>query len=118
MTLTPKQKEFINKAPKWEDDFLERLQDTEYQKAWLEITLSDFLSDGDLDTFIRCLTDVVKARIKSSPRGEISRLARELKIDRSNLSEIVNGEKKPRLETAFKLLNGLGYKYDIKLQSA
>lgn len=118
MTLTDKQKEFINNASKWEDDHLERLQDTEYQKEWLELTLNEFLEDGNIETFIRCLTDVVKVRVKTSGRGEISRLAKELKIDRSNLSEIVNGDKQPRLETAFKLLNGLGYKYDIKLQSA
>lgn len=118
MTLNDKQKEFINSAPKWEDDHLERLQDTEYQKEWLELTLNEFLEDGNIETFIRCLTDVVKVRVKTSGRGEISRLAKELKIDRSNLSEIVNGDKQPRLETAFKLLNGLGYKYDIKLLSA
>ncbi|DAB06690.1 TPA: hypothetical protein CPT95_10025 [Candidatus Gastranaerophilales bacterium HUM_15] len=118
MTLNDKQKKFINNAPKWEDDHLERLQDTKYQKEWLELTLNEFLKDGNVETFIRCLTDVVKVRVKISGRGEISRLAKELKIDRSNLSEIVNGDKQPRLETAFKLLNGLGYKYDIKLESA
>ena len=101
MTLTKEQIEYLEKAPNWE-----------------ELTLSEFLEDGNIETFIRCLTYVVKARVKSSGRGEISRLARELNIDRSNLSEIVNGNKQPRLETAFKLLNGLGYKYDIKLQSA
>lgn len=113
-----KQKKFINNAPKWEDDHLERLQDTKYQKEWLELTLNEFLKDGNVETFIRCLTDVVKVRVKISGRGEISRLAKRIKIDRSNLSEIVNGDKQPRLETAFKLLNGLGYKYDIKLESA
>ena len=84
----------------------------------MELTLNDFLEDGNIETFIRCLTDVVKIRVKSNGRGEISRLAKELKIDRSNLSEIVNGDKQPHLETAFKLLNGLGFKYDIKLKSA
>lgn len=113
-----KLQQFIDNAPDWEDEQLKRLQDPEYQRGWLELTLSEFLEDGNIETFIRCLTYVVKARIKSSGRGEISRLARELHIDRSNLSEIVNGNKQPRLETAFKLLNGLGYKYDIKLQSA
>jgi len=113
-----KLKKYIENAPDFETDHISRLQDIEYQKGWLELTLNDFLTDGDLDTFIRCLTDVVKARVKSSGRGEITRLARELKIDRSNLSEIVNGDKQPRLETAFKLLNGLGFKYDIKLKSA
>ncbi len=109
---------YIANAPKWEDDHLERLQDVEYQKEWLEITLNDFLEDGNLDTFIRCLTDVVKVRIKTSGRGAISKLAKDLGIDRSNLSEIVNGYKQPHLEMAFKLLNGLGFKYDIKLKSA
>ena len=118
MLNNEKLQEFIKNAPKWEDHHIQLLQDPEYQKEWLELTLNDFLEDGDMDTFIRCLTDVVKARVKSSGRGEISRLARKLKIDRSNLSEIVNGDKQPRLETAFKLLNGLGYKNNIKLQSA
>ena len=113
-----KLQEFIQNAPNCETDLINRLQDKDYQKDWLELTLNEFLTDGDLDTFIRCLTDVVKARVKSSGRGEITRLAKELKIDRSNLSEIVNGDKQPRLETAFKLLNGLGFKYDIKLKSA
>ena len=118
MSLTKQQIEYLEKAPNWEDEQIKHLQDPDYQRSWLELTLNEFLEDGNIETFIRCLTYVVKARIKSSGRGEISRLARELNIDRSNLSEIVNGNKQPRLETAFKLLNGLGYKYDIKLQSA
>lgn len=109
---------FIKNAPTWKNDHLERLQDSQYQKDWLELTLNEFLENGDIDTFIRCLTDVVKARVQSKGHGEISRLAKELKIDRSNLSEIVNGNKNPRLETAFKLLNGLGFKCDIKLKFA
>ena len=113
-----KLKNYIKQAPNWEEEQIKHLQDPEYQRNWVELTLSEFLSDGDIETFIRCLTYVVKARVQSIGHGEISRLARKLDIDRSNLSEIVNGNKQPRLETAFKLLNGLGYKYDIKLQSA
>ena len=113
-----KLQEYIQNAPDFETDLINSLQDNDYQRDWLELTLNEFLTDGDLDTFIRCLTDVVKARVKASGRGEITRLAKKLKIDRSNLSEIVNGDKQPRLETAFKLLNGLGFKYDIKLKSA
>lgn len=117
-TLTEQQIEYLEKAPNWENEQIKQLQDPEYQRGWLELTLSEFLEDGNIETFIRCLTYVVRARIKASGRGEISRLARELNIDRSNLSEVINGNKQPRLETAFKLLNGLGYKYDIKLQLA
>ena len=45
-------------------------------------------------------------------------LAKDLHMDRSNLSEILNRKKTPRIETIFKLINGLGYDYDIKLRSA
>ena len=118
MLNNEKLQKFIENAPNFDDHLIEQLQDPEFQKGWLELTLQEFLEDGDIDTFIRCLTYVVKSRIKFAKRGEISKLARELKLDRSNLSEIVNGNKMPRLETAFKLLNGLGYKYDIVLKSA
>ena len=118
MLNNEKLQKFIENAPNFDDHLIGQLQDPEFQKGWLELTLQEFLEDGDIDTFIRCLTYVVKSRIKFAKRGEISKLARELKLDRSNLSEIVNGNKMPRLETAFKLLNGLGYKYDIVLKSA
>lgn len=118
MKLTDKQRKYLNNAPNFDDDIQERLQNPEYQKGWLELSLEEFLQDGDINSFTRALTYVVKARVKASGRGEITRLAKELSLDRSNLSEIVNGDKQPRLDTALKLLNGLGYTYDIKLQSA
>ena len=113
-----KLQEFIKNAPTFDNHLMSQLQDPEFQKGWLELTLEEFLQDGDVNAFTRCLTYVVRARVKNAKRGEISRLAKELNLDRSNLSEIVNGNKQPRLETAFKLLNGLGYKYDIKLKLA
>jgi len=118
MELNEAQLKYIETCPSFDDDMIERLQDANFQKGWLELTLSEFLEDGDVNAFIRCLTYVLKARVKANGRGTISKLAKELNLDRSNLSEIVNGTKQPKLETAFKLLNGLGYKYDIKLQES
>ena len=114
MSLTDKQQEWINKAPNFDDDMIEQLQDPEFEAGWIELTLQEFLEDGNFNTFIRCLTYVVKAR----GRGEISRLATASSIDRSNLSEILNGKVVPRIDTAFKLIRGLGYEYDVKLKSA
>lgn len=97
------------------DDFVDEwLQDKETQRAWLETNLEEFVKDGNMNAFIRSLQYVVKAR----GRGAITQLAKDLKMDRSNLSEILNHKKTPRIDTVFKLLNGLGYKYDIKLKSA
>ena len=115
MELTEKQLQWIRENTlDFDEDMMDKLQDPEYEQGWLEITLQDFLEDGDVDTFIRCLTYVVRAR----GRGEISRLAKVAKINRANISDIVNGKTKPHLDTAFKLLNGLGYKYEIKLKTA
>jgi len=97
------------------DDYMEEyLQDTEKQRLWLETNLEEFVKDGNIDAFIRSLQYVLKAR----GRGAITALAKDLHMDRSNLSEILNRKKTPRIDTVFKLINGLGYTYNIKLQSA
>lgn len=114
MTLTNKQKKYISKAPKFSDHYKESFKNPEYVQAWLEDTLTTFLNTGDVDEFVECLIDVVK----NSKRGEITRVAKEAGINRSNLYDIMNGKVTPRIDTAFKLIRGLGYRYKIKLQSA
>ena len=114
MTLTSKQKAYIKNAPKFDEHFSDSFKNPEYIQAWLEDTLTTFLNTGDVNEFVDCLIDVVK----NSKRGEITRIANEAGINRSNLYDIMNGKVTPRIDTAFKLIRGLGYKYEIKLQSA
>ena len=93
------------------DDLMQKhLQDKDYQRVYLETSLEEFAKDGNIDAFIRSLMHVVKAR----GRGAISSLAKELNIDRSNLSDILNGKVQPKISTALKLINGLGYKIQLK----
>lgn len=86
------------------------LQDKDYQRVYLETSLEEFAKDGNIDAFIRSLQHVVKAR----GRGAITSLAKELKMDRSNLSDILNGKVQPKISTTLKLINGLGYKIQLK----
>ena len=88
----------------------EKLQDNDYQRIYLETSLEEFAKDGNINAFIRSLQHVVKAR----GRGTISALAKELDMDRSNLSDILNGKVQPKISTTLKLLNGLGYKIELK----
>ena len=93
------------------DDLMqERLQDKDYQRIYLETSLEEFAKDGNINAFIRSLQHVVKAR----GRGAISALARDLDMDRSNLSDILNGKVQPKISTTLKLLKGLGYKIELK----
>ena len=91
-----------------EKDFDDKNKD--YQRIYLETSLEEFAKDGNIDAFIRSLQHVVKAR----GRGAISALAKELDIDRSNLSDILNGKVQPKISTTLKLINGLGYKIQLK----
>ena len=101
----------IKSITKSHDDLMqEHLKDKDYQRIYLETSLEEFAKDGNIDAFIRSLQHVVRAR----GRGAISVLAKELEIDRSNLSDILNGKVQPKISTALKLINGLGYKIQLK----
>lgn len=114
MTLTNKQIEYHKKAPTFDKHFAECFKDKGYTQAWLEDTLNEFLNTGNVDEFVECLLDVVK----NSEHGAITRIANNAGINRANLYDIMNGKVTPRIDTAFKLIRGLGFKYDIKLHSA
>ena len=114
MATENKRQKYFDAPRTFDEDMMIQLQDPEFEAGWIELTLQEFLEDGNINTFIRCLTYVVKAR----GRGEVTRLAEASSIDRSNLSEILNRKVTPRIDTALKLIRGLGYEYDIKLKSA
>lgn len=114
MSLINEQIEYHKNAPKFENHFAECFNDKDYTQAWLEDSLNDFLNNGNVEEFISCLLEVVK----NSERGAITRIANNAGINRANLYDIMNGKVTPRIDTAFKLIKGLGYKYNIKLQSA
>lgn len=109
-----KLEKFVENAPTFDEHFSECFKNKEYVQAWLEDTLNEFLNTGNVDEFVECLLDVVK----NSERGAITRIANNAGINRANLYDIMSGKVTPRIDTAFKLIKGLGYKYDIKLQSA
>lgn len=91
------------------DDFMqEKLKDKEFQYEWLKQTMQDYIKDGDFAAFYRAIEKVVKARTT------VSRLAKDLKMDRSNLSEILNGKKEPKMQTTIKILEALGYEITLK----
>ena len=85
----------------------EQLQDKEMQTLWLREALKEYIDDGNYEKFYRSINYVVKAR------ATISQLAKDLKINRGNLSDILNGKKEPKMQTAFKILSALGYELEL-----
>lgn len=98
----------IKSITKSHDELMqEHLQDEEFQYAWLKQSIEDYINDGDFTVFYRAVERVVKARTT------VSQLAKNLKMNRGNLSEILNGKIEPKMQTAFKILNSLGYEFTL-----
>ena len=83
------------------------LKDEEFQYAWLRQCIEDYIQDGNFSVFYRAIERVVKARTT------VSQLARDLNMNRGNLSEILNGKIEPKMQTTFKILKGLGYEITL-----
>lgn len=79
------------------------MEDFEYQKEYLNLSLEEYITDGDFNKFYKALEKVIKSR------ESISSFAQKVNIDRSNLYTLFNGEKVPRLDTIAKILKELGY---------
>ena len=83
------------------------MEDYEYQKEYLNLSLEEYITDGDFNTFYKSLEKVIKTR------ESISSFAQKVNIDRSNLYTLFNGEKVPRLDTIAKILKELGYNLKV-----
>ena len=79
------------------------MKDYEYKKEYLNLSLEEYITDGDFNKFYKSLEKVIKSR------ESISSFAQKVNIDRSNLYTLFNGEKVPRLDTIAKILKELGY---------
>ncbi len=79
------------------------MEDYEYQKEYLNLSLEEYITDGDFNKFYKSLEKVIKSR------ESISSFAQKVNIDRSNLYTLFNGKKVPRLDTIAKILKELGY---------
>ena len=78
------------------------MKDSEFQKEYLNISLEEYITDGDFNKFFKSLEKVIKSR------ESVSSFAKKVNIDRANLYTLF-GEKVPRLDTIAKILKELGY---------
>lgn len=93
--------------PSFEEHLIQQLQDKEYQKAYLNSTIEEFLEDGDFDLFFQSLELVIKSR------ESITDFAKNAGVTRAALYEMFKGERVPRLDTVGKILKELGFKLNI-----
>ncbi len=101
-------KKMLNDFPTFEEHIQQELKNKETQKEYLKLHLEDYSKDGDYVVFFKALERVVKARTS------VSQLARDLEMNRSNLSNILKGKVQPSFDTTIKILRGLGAEIEVK----
>lgn len=83
------------------------LLDLELQKEYLNLSLAEYVTDGDFNKFFKSLEKIIKSR------ESVSSFAKKVNIDRANLYTLFNGEKVPRLDTIAKILKELGFSIKV-----
>ena len=92
------------------DEFMNlHLQNPDFQREWLSLSILEYAKDGDYTEFYRALEQVIKAR------GTVSEFAEAVGINRSNLIDLLHGRTKtaPNLTTISKILDGLGFTLSV-----
>ena len=97
----------MNNTGSFNEYILKDLKTDEDIKEWINIGFEEFLSDNDLNSFVKALEYAVRAK------DSISGMSKKTGISRSKLYAIFNGEQQPQLSTALKIIKELGYTVKI-----
>lgn len=100
--------EILNRGITHEQHMQEVLNDEEYQKDYLRLNIEEYAKNGNYALFFKSLERVVKVRTT------ISQLAKDIEMNRSNLSNILKGKVHPSFDTTMKILRGLGAEIEVK----
>lgn len=101
-------KEVLERSLTHEQHMHEVLKDKEYQQEYLRLNIEEYAKKGDYTLFFKSLERVVKAQTT------VSQLAKDLDMNRSNLTNILKGKVQPSFDTTVKILRGLGAEIEVK----
>lgn len=76
-------------------------------KAYLNAALELYIEEGDFNAFYRSLEYVVKAQ------GTLSEFAVKTGLSRTNLYNIFQSKKEPKIQTIAKILKELGFSLQV-----
>ena len=83
------------------------LKDPEYAAMFLNTAIEEYLEDGDTKSFIGILGHIVRS-------GNLSQLAKNSNISRTQLYRLINGEADPSFPKMLNLLHSLGFQFTVK----
>lgn len=98
----------MKKLRTWREFLIEQLADREEAIGYLQVSLEEYLVDGDTSFFLKGVRNVVEAQ------GGIAKIAKQAGIAPEALSELLCSEDTLQFSTLSTILNGLGWQLSIK----
>ena len=98
----------MEKLRTWNEFLIERLADPEKAISYLQVSLEEYLVDGDTPFFLKGIRNVVEAQ------GGISKIAKQAGITPKVLSKFLFSEDPLQLGTLSIVLKALGWKLSIE----
>jgi len=98
----------MKKLRTWHEFLIEKLADQEKAMSYLQISLEEYLVDGDTPFFLKGIRNVVEAQ------GGISKIAEQAGITPKTLSEFLSSGDPLHLGTLSAVLKALGWQLSIE----
>ena len=98
----------MKKLRTWHEFLIEQLADREEAMGYLQVSLEEYLVDGDTSFFLKGIRNVVEAQ------GGISEVAKQADIAPETLSKFLYSEDTLQLSTLSTILKGLGWQLSVE----
>ena len=102
----------MEKLRTWHEFLIEQLADREEAIGYLQISLEEYLIDGDIPFFLKGIQNVIEAQ------GGIAKVAKQAGIATKTLSEFLSNGDTLHLGTLSTVLKALGWQLSIEPLSA
>ena len=102
----------MGKLTTWREFLIEKLAEPEEALGYLQVSLEEYLIDGDTPFFLKGIRNVVEAQ------GGIAEVAKQAGISPKSLSEFLSNEDTLQLGTLNTILKALGWRLSVELLTA
>lgn len=98
----------MEKLTTWREFLIEKLTNREKAISYLQVSLEEYLIDGDIPFFLKGIRNVVEAQ------GGIAKIAKQVGIAPEVVSKFLCNEDTLQLSTLSIILKGLGWQLSIE----
>ena len=99
----------LRETASFHEHLIKALRNPQEAKAYLQVALEEYQQDGDTEFFLTALRDIAEAK------GGMGPLAKQTKLNRQSLYQILSGKGNPTLNTLNVILKSLGFRLAVEV---